>query len=155
MASVDRLPVERLLPVETWPLPAALANADRVAARRAALLEFDPMVRRLLQGTLPGFAPRSVELTVYDAIYAASPEVGGHWTAAAALFGLFSHSVRSFSVALLFDDHDRPRRFLVSGARAIASADTSEAALSAALAEALAAGPAVSLAPHVFQSVGI
>lgn len=155
MASVDRSPVELWRTVEAWPLPASLANRDRLASRRAALLALDGMVRGQLQRAGTPFAGRTVELTVYDAIYAGSPEVGGHWTVASAWFGLFAHSVSTLSVALTFDEQDRPQRFLVSGRRSIMSADTSEAALASALSEALAAGPAISLAPHLFQNPGL
>lgn len=155
MASVDRSAMEHWTTVEAWPLPAALAAADRIDTRRAALLRLDPLVRRQLQRPGTALALRIIELTAYDEIYAGSPEVGGHWTAATPVFGLFAHSINAISVALLFDEQDRPRRFQVSGARTVLSVDASEAALSSALDEVLAAGPAISTAPHVFQSLGI
>ena len=155
MASLERSTVEHWRTVEAWPLPAALAGAERVATRRAALHALDPMVRRQLQQAGTTLGPRTIELTVYDTVYAASPEVGGHWTAVTAIYGLFAHTVSTISVALLFDEQHRPRRFQVNAARSVRSADTSEDALRGALSEALALGPAVSVAPHVFQSVGI
>src|SRR5579883_2276585 len=150
MASIERISLDVWRSVETWPLPASLANQERLTARRAALQGLDAVVRRQLQGAGTPFVPRTVELTVYDAIYAGSPEVGGHWTAATAWFGLLSHAVSSVSVALVFDEQDRPRRFQVNGARSVASTDVSESALATALAEALSAGPATVIAPHVF-----
>ncbi len=155
MTSLNLPAIDRYNTVETWPLPASLADAERVGRRREALLSFDAPVRRQLQRAVSALGAYTVELTIYEAIYAASPEVGGHWTAASAFFGLFSHSVRTLTVSLLFDEQDRPQRFLVSGARSVTSTDTSEAALAAALDEVVVAGPSLTAAPHVFQQIGI
>ncbi len=155
MTSLNLPAVDRYSTVETWPLPASLADAERLAARREALLALDPLVRRELQRAVSALGAYTVELTIYGAIYAASPEVGGHWTAASTFFGLLSHSVRTLAVSLLFDERDRPQRFVVSGARSVVSADTSEAALAAALEEALIAGPRMTITPNLFQQIGI
>mgnify|MGYP001338146610 CR=1 FL=1 len=155
MSTADRSQAESLITIEAWPLPRALSAGERPAARREALLALDPLVRRQLGLLRTGLAAQTVELTVYDTIYTASPQVGGHWTAAASWFGLLSHAIGSYSVMLVFDESDRPHHFTVTGAATVISDGISEAALAAALAMASAAGPLRTQSAHVFHSAGL
>jgi len=118
-----------------------------LARRRAALHTLDPMVRRLLGRRVAQQVPAPPSLTVYDSVYPATPQVGGHWTVATVRLGWWTHTVRSYAVSLLFDAAHRPRRFRISGAREVMTRDASEAALAEGLTEAAAAGPQETTTP--------
>ena len=142
------------LTIEAWTAPAALRSEPRVAARAAALRELDPMVRRQI-GRIGSALPLSVESTVYDALFPATPAIGGHWTATSVWMGLLTHAIATYSVALAFDADDRPHHFEVTGARAVVTPDTSEAALQAALRTVADAGPLRTAAPHAFTRAAL
>lgn len=140
--------------VKELSLPSGLTQPAAVEARRIAMRALQPMVQRLLPrlGVIsfqPAFA------TVYDAVYAATPAIGGHWAVAARSLGLFSHTIASYSVALAFDDENLPGYFIVSGQREFVTAGVDEAALAQALDEARLAGPLRTSAPHTFLGFGL
>ena len=143
------------MPVEEFRLPAGLSVEQRVDRRRAALLALNPMVQRALTSVAGGLPAPTIDLTIYDAVYPANPQAGGHWTAASLMLGLWSHTIASYTVTLLFDDNDRPLRFLVHAATEVAASDASEAALRDALERARPRGPFRSFSPHVFANVGL
>ncbi len=93
--------------------------------------------------------------TVYDALYPATPEIGGHWTASRSAFDLFTHTIWSYAVSLAFDDEGQPLRFIVDGASTIESDGIDEAALARALAHAALSGPLRTTAPHAFTGFGL
>jgi len=155
MSTLDRPRADLRVPIDTILLPRAIVQRGRLQSRREALLALDPLVRRQLRQLSAPALAQTVELTVYDAVYAATPQVGGHWTATTSWFGLFSHAFGSYSVALVFDDADRPRHFAVTGAASVESDGVSEAALGRALAQAGSAGPLRTSSAHVFQLTGL
>jgi len=124
-----------------------------VARRREAMLALDPLVQRRLPRLGNGFLLSLRSLTIYDAIYPASPAVGGHWTRASRWVGMFTHTIASYTVALAFDAADNPDHFIVSGAAETISAGVSEAALTAALDRARATGPLRTTSPHIFAGL--
>lgn len=69
--------------------------------------------------------------------------------------GVFTHVVWSYTVTLLFDEQQRPDRFVVHGARDVASEGVSAAALAAAIERAVAAGPLWTASTHVFPSLAL
>lgn len=127
--------------------PSAAALRAVIRKRAAVLRSLDPMVKRVLRRRVAHQVPAAPVLTVYDAVYPAAPQEGGHWTAAGLRLGWFSHTVRSYAVAVIFDRANRPRRFRISGAHELVTQDTSEAALAAGLAEAMESGPQETAAP--------
>jgi len=132
-----------------------VTSGERIARRRAALTALDPLVRRQIPGLWPAPALAQVDLTIYDLIFPAAVDTGGHWTATVAFFGVFAHAVLSYTVALVFDEADQPHHFAISGARTITTADTSAAALAAGIAAAAAAGPLLTGAWNAYVNVGI
>ncbi len=106
------------------------------------------MVQHLLRRRVSHQVPAVPQLTVYEAVYPATPAEGGHWTVASQRLGWFTHTVRSYAVTLLFDRANQARRFRISGAREVVTRDTSAAALAAGLAEAVASGPQETTAPN-------
>lgn len=69
--------------------------------------------------------------------------------------GAFSHTVRSYSLALAFDEWNLPHHFILSGAETIETADTGEASLQMAIDKAATAGPLRTRASHVFQGFAL
>lgn len=145
---------EPALTIEAWPAPAILRSEPLVEDRRAAIRALDPMVRRLV-GRLGSALPFSIDLTVYDAIFPATPAIGGHWTAASVWMGVMTHAIATYSVSLAFDEANRPHHFELVGARTAETADTSETALQAALRTVSAAGPLRTVAPHAFAQAAL
>jgi hypothetical protein len=141
--------------VEELRLPAGLTVEQRVDRRRAAMLALDQRVRRALATVSGGLPAPTIDMTIYDAVYPGTPNAGGHWTAAALTMSLWRHTVSSYTVTLLFDDDDRPSRFVVDAASKVVSTDTSEAALRDALETARARGPLQTSSSHLFASVGL
>ena len=80
MATSRSLAPGSWLTIDEWLLPNPLSASQRIENRRRALHELDPLVRRQLRWVGGSLAPTTVELTVYDTVFVASPEVGGHWT---------------------------------------------------------------------------
>lgn len=128
-------------------LPGTLALQERVERRRAAFMSLGAAVRPLL-ARLGGVPFTAQELTVYDAIFAATPEIGGFWTIAKRVIGPLSHQVASYTVALAFDEYERPRCFIVSGAIVVKSEGASPATLAVAIEQARRAGPLRTAARH-------
>ena len=133
--------------------PAAV-ETSRIAARREALRALDAVVRPLLRrrlvdgGGLPSsLLPPVIGLTVYDAVYPATPAAGGHWTVAVRRPLFLLHQVDTFTVTLEFDASDRPARYRLSGATEVASEDATVEALDRALDRVLASGPQRTWAP--------
>ncbi|HZQ36038.1 MAG TPA: hypothetical protein VFD32_08910, partial [Dehalococcoidia bacterium] len=135
-------------------LPSTLTQQERVERRRAAFATLGSAVRPLLT-RLGGVPFTAQELTVYDAIYAATPEIGGFWTIANRVFGLLGHQIASYTVSLAFDEQDRPRCFVISGAIVVKSEDASPAALDAAIEQARRAGPLRTAARHALTGFGL
>lgn len=135
-------------------LPGGLTQPERVERRRAAFAALGSAVRPLL-ARLGGVPFSAQELTVYDAVYPATPEIGGFWTIAQRAFGLLSHQIASYTVALAFDEQDRPLCFVISGAIAVRSEDASPAALAAAIDQARSAGPLRTAARHAFTGFAV
>jgi hypothetical protein len=133
--------------------PVELGRDETVEARRRAFRELDPMVRRHLAAFGPAFSLTWPVLTVYDAVYPATPAIGGHWTLSNLRYGPFFHGIDTCSVALEFDDANRPDHFIVSGSKETVTPDVREASLESALAELRAAGPSHRFAPHVFAGL--
>lgn len=139
----------------TTPVPAAPAApaSGRLAARREALTALDAIVRPLLRrrlvdsGLLSSPLPPVIDLTIYDAVYPATPAVGGHWTVAVRRPLFLLHQVDTFTVTLEFDASDRPARYRLSGATEVASEDATVEALDRALDRVLASGPQRTWAP--------
>lgn len=138
--------------IEEWRPSAAARALDQ---RRAAFMALNRAVQRLL----PRLALTSVlgdqPLTIYEAIYPATPAIGGYWTVAVRRFGPFSHAIASYTVSLAFDDEQRPAHFVIEGARSVTTADASPAALVAGIAAARAAGPLRTAALHAFQGFAL
>jgi len=130
------------------------SQQERVERRRAAFAALGSAVRPLL-ARLGGVPFSAQELTIYDAIFAATPEIGGYWTIANRAIGLLSHQIASYAVALAFDEQDRPRCFVISGATVVESEDTSPAALAAAIVAAQQAGPLRTAARHAFPGFAL
>ena len=141
--------------VEELRLPEGRSVEQRVDRRRDAMLALNPMVQRVLALVSGGLPAPTIDVTIYDAVYPANPAAGGHWTVASLLMWMWSHSVASYTVTLLFDDDDRPLRFVVHAASEITSSDTSEAALREALESARPRGPLQSFSPHLFTNIGL
>ena len=135
-------------------LPGLPSQHERVERRRAAFAALGGAVRPLL-ARLGGVPFTAQQLTIYDAIYAATPEIGGFWTIANRVVGLLSHQIASYTVALAFDEQDRPRCFIISGAIVVKSEDASPAALSAAIEQARQAGPLRTAARHAFTGFAL
>ncbi|HEY7295612.1 MAG TPA: hypothetical protein VH916_11255 [Dehalococcoidia bacterium] len=135
-------------------LPRALAQQERVERRRAAFAALGSAVRPLL-ARLGGVPFSAQELTVYDTIFAATPEIGGFWTLANGAFGLLSHQITSYTVALIFDEEDRPRCFVINGAIAVKTEDASPAALERGIEQARQAGPLRTAARHAFAGFAL
>ncbi|HLZ68932.1 MAG TPA: hypothetical protein VKV26_03380 [Dehalococcoidia bacterium] len=134
--------------------PRPLAQQERIERRRAAFAALGGAVRPLL-ARLGGVPFSTQELTVYDAIYAATPEIGGFWTLANRRFGLLSHQIASYSVALAFDEQDRPRCFVIDAAITVKTEDASPAALAAGIEQARRAGPLRTAARHAFPGFAL
>jgi hypothetical protein len=133
--------------------PVEFGRDEAVEARRRAFCELEPMVCRHLAAFAPAFSlPRPV-LTVYDAVYPATPSIGAHWTLSRLLLGTFFHGVDTCSIAVAFDEANRPDHFVVSGSMEIVTPDVREASLESALAVLRASGPAHAFAPHVFAGL--
>ncbi len=143
------------LQIDELRLPAGLRQRTAVEERGEAMLALDPMVQRLLPRLGLTSVMNRPALTVYDAVYAATPEIGGHWTVAARWLGFFTHTVSSFSITLAFDAENLPSYFVVAGARTIITDDVSERALAGALEAARKIGPMSTTAPHIFANVGL
>ena len=124
---------DEAIAVEELRLPMQLSQPRAVEQRRAAFARLDAMVRRQLVRAAPGMFPVVQPATIYDAVYTATPEIGGHWSVASTAMALFMHSISSYTVALAFDEEQQPDHFVVSGAREFVSDGVSEAALAAAL----------------------
>ncbi|GEM_PF-1256133 len=135
-------------------LPRALTRQERVERRRAAFAALGSAVRPLL-ARLGGVPFTAQELTVYDAIFAATPEIGGFWTVANRTFGMFSHQVTSYTVALAFDEQDRPRCFVINGAIVVKTEDASPGALERGIEQARQAGPLRTAARHAFPGCAL
>jgi hypothetical protein len=141
--------------VQEWPAPVTLLKPRRVEARRSAMESLDPTVRRHLARLVGAVTPAIVDVTVYDAIFPAIPDIGGHWTVAFRRFGLFMHTIDSYTVSMAFDESDCPHHFVVAGATEETTLDATEASLSAAIARVAGTGPLRTASPHVFSSIGI
>jgi hypothetical protein len=135
--------------------PERLTPEKQLARRRREIGRLDPMVRRQLT-QLGGMTPiRVAPPTVYDALYPATPEIGGHWDASWSVVHFFTHAIWSYAVSLAFDEHGQPLRFVVEGASTIESDGLDEAALARALEQAALSGPLRTTAPHAFTGFGL
>jgi hypothetical protein len=141
--------------VEEWYVPSALATRDRLCARKNALETLNPMVRRVVGLVLGPTPSGSIDLTIYEAIYQAAPEIGGHWTVSSLGIGLFIHTLSSYAISLAFDAEDRPSHFVVNGRSVTRTPDTSETALIQALELAGRTGPERTTVPHLFRGVAL
>ncbi|MHB8575515.1 MAG: hypothetical protein ACYDCQ_09300 [Dehalococcoidia bacterium] len=148
-------PAHEAIAVQELRLPPNFAAPRIVEQRRRACSDLDAMVRRGLPRVAPGMFAAVQPPTIYDAVYPATPEIGGHWSIASTWMGLFTHTISSYTVALAFDDEQRPHHFIVSGAREISTPDASEASLTAALAASRAYGPLRTSAMHVFPGFAL
>ena len=147
---------EQEIRVQELRLPASLhENQAALQRRRAAALALDPLVRRTLSLVMPGLPAPTIDATIYDAVYPAYAEAGAHWTAASLMLSFLTHSVWSYTVTLLFDEHDQPSRFAVHAAQDAVSDGVSESALREAIARARQRGPLQTHAPHLFANTGI
>src|SRR2546428_514403 len=101
-----------------WGYALSGAGVDANIARDAEAL-VRPLLTRLL--SFPGVAV--LPLTVYDAVYPATPELGGHWTVSAVWVGPFAHTTWTYTVAVAFDAAGEPDHFVITGAREIVTRD--------------------------------
>jgi hypothetical protein len=133
--------------------------AELVALRREAMRALDESVRtivrrRLAAGPASWYQPL-VEMTVYDAVYASTPAVGGHWTVAGRRASFFGFEVESYTIVLLFDEQQRPLRYRVCGATEVLSDDATPEALAGAFAQARRAGPQRGWAPAFMPGMSL
>ncbi len=131
-------------------LPAALREPAIVDLRRVTLERLDVAVRQAIRPLSASLFVIAPAVTIYDAIYPATPEIGGFWTVASRWMGPISHSIASFTVSLAFDSQNRPDHFIVSGAREVRTLDASSESLARAVNEVRRAGPLTTSAPHAF-----
>jgi hypothetical protein len=132
---------------------AAIAPEGRIARRRTAALALDPHVRALLPRLSPWPLVMQPSLTLYDAIWPATPETGACWTLTARLFGPLTHSIWSYAVTLCFDSQDRPHHFVVSGATTAVTENVCQSALAAAIAAVRRGGPLHTESPSTLPFV--
>jgi hypothetical protein len=136
--------------VDELRLPIEFREPAIVDARRRSLEALDGTVRRSMRPLAAGLFAVASAVTIYDAVYPSTPEVGGFWTVASRWMGLITHSITSYTVSLEFDGQNRPDRFIVSGAREVRTSDASPEALERAVDEVRRAGPLTTVAPHAF-----
>ena len=142
-------------------LQPAAAQADALAVRHEVLTALDGVVRPLLRRRLlsspamMSFLPPVVDLTVYDAVYRATPAAGGHWTVAVRRPLIFAHQLASFTVTLAFDGEQRPAHYRVHGASEVVSDDATVEALDRALTRAATVGPQITWAPSFVPGISL
>src|SRR5579871_2444396 len=107
--TTNTLPLPMQRPVtQTFLRPVELEQPDAAELRREAMRSLDPMVRRLLARAGGAMPMQVAPVTIYDAVYPAIPELGGHWTATSTWMGFLMHTIASYTVALAFDREQRP-----------------------------------------------
>jgi hypothetical protein len=148
-------PAELDITIDELHLPEQMRRQSEICARRTAVETLDLMVRRLLSRLAADIFTQVQPPTIYDAIYPATPEVGGFWTVAARWVGLFTHTISTYTVSLAFDDHNHPDHFIVTGAREMRTAGVSEAALAQAVDSVRRTGPLTTMAPHAFAGFAL
>ncbi len=148
-------PAELGIRIDELHLPEEMRHQTEVGARRVTFETLDPMVRRLLICLAANLFAQVQPPTIYDAIYPATPEVGGFWTVSARWIGLLTHSVSTYTISLAFDRHNNPDHFIVTGAREQRTVDTSEDALAGAIADVRRTGPLTTMAPHAFAGFAL
>ena len=143
------------------PVPPALSVAsgadDRMATRRQALVALDAWVRPLLMERLPAsrtFGPPIVALTIYDVV-SQRTNAGGHWSVVRGRFGLLSHTISSYAIAVHFDADERPAYFRISGARDLWTDDATPQSLDVALDRAIRWGPLTTWAPNLPPGISL
>jgi hypothetical protein len=100
------------------------------------------------------FGRPAVDLTVYEQVYRRSKS-GGHWTLSSRWTDLVGHTVASYTVALQFDEQDRPLRFVIDGKRQVVTEDASPEALARGLDEASQGGPIMTWAPNFIPEISL
>jgi len=151
------------LPVDAPSRPRRLTPEARLAAltsRRTALHAVDAEVRALLHRCLvesaaPSPLPPMVDLTVYDALYAAYPSVGGHWTVAMRRPSFGGLRIATYTVMAEFDGAHTLSGFRVVGATETASDNASLAVLERALLTVWKAGPQMTWAPAFMPGISL
>lgn len=149
-ALLDHKATSSAIAIDELTLPASLREPAIVEARRVTLERLDVTVRQALRPLSASLFAVTEAATIYDAVYPATPEIGGFWTVASRWMGLITHSVSNYTVSLAFDSQNRPDHFIVSGAREVRTSDASSESLVRAVDEVRRAGPLTTSAPHAF-----